>query len=107
MLVADGSAISTARSTACASSRTFPGQACARSTVSAASSKPRERLAIPGRVVRQEMRGERGDVVAPIAQRRQVNDDGVQPVEQVLAEAAGGDLRSRSALVAERIAALT
>ena len=93
MLVADGSAISTARSTACASSRTLPGQACARSTLERRLVEAGERLAIPGRVVRQEMRRERGDVLAALAQRRQMDDHRVQPVEQVLAEAARRDLR--------------
>ena len=43
---------------------------------------------------------ERRDFLAPLAQRRQVEADDVEAVEEVLAEAAVGDERSRSALVA-------
>ena len=42
---------------------------------------------------REVMLGEREDVLAPLPQPRQVNDDGVQPVQQILAEPSRGDLR--------------
>ena len=55
--------------------------------------EPGERLAIALRVLAQEVLGEQRDVLAPIAQRRQVDLDGVQPEEQVLPEAARLRLR--------------
>jgi hypothetical protein len=36
--------------------------------------------------------GEQGDVLPPVAQRRQVHLDGVEAEQQVLPESAGGDL---------------
>src|SRR3546814_3045142 len=38
-----------------------------------------------------EMAGERGDIAAPVAQRRQHHRDDVEAVEKILAEAAIGD----------------
>src|SRR5207249_3142235 len=49
-------------------------------------------LPVPLRVLPEEVVGERGDVLAPLAKRRQLNLDRVQPEEQVLAEAARRDL---------------
>jgi hypothetical protein len=58
---------------ACASSRTLPGQACAGS-VAARRRRSRERLAIAPRRWPRKCRPAL-DVVAPVAQRRQVDDD--------------------------------
>ena len=49
-------------------------------------------LAVALRVLPQEVRRERGNVLAPLAQRRQLDLDRVQPEQQVLPEAAGRDL---------------
>ena len=54
---------------------------------------------IPARTL-QVVVGERRDLHAPLAQRRQVQPDDAETVEEVLAEAALADERSRSALVA-------
>ena len=40
----------------------------------------------------EELGGEQGDVLAPLAQRRDADLDGVEAVEQVLAKAPGGHL---------------
>ena len=47
-------------------------------------------LAVALRVLAQEVLREQRQVLAPIAQRRQPDLDGVQPEQQVLAEPAGG-----------------
>ena len=44
------------------------------------------------RILSQEMVGEQGNILAPLAQWRQMDFDGIQPEEQVFAEAAAGDL---------------
>jgi hypothetical protein len=69
--------------------------------------EPGLRAPVLVRVSSQVMRGERGDILAPLAQRRQVDDDRVQPVEQVFPEAARSDLAARSALVADSTRTLT
>ena len=51
----------------------------------------RERLAVTRRVMREEMTRERPDVVAAIAKRWQVDDDGVEAIQEVFAEAARRD----------------
>src|SRR5215212_8029613 len=43
-------------------------------------------LAVALRVMREKVRGERRDVLAAIAQRREADLDGVQPEQQVLAK---------------------
>ena len=45
-----------------------------------------------GRETGEEVADELGDVLAPLAQRRQAHRDDVEPVEQVFAKATGGDL---------------
>ena len=65
-------------------------------------SKPLDAACVLRTAARQEVRGERRDVLAAFAQRRQLNLDGVEAVQQVLAEAALGDFSpARSAFVAE------
>jgi hypothetical protein len=66
--------------------RTLPGKSKACSRSSAASvmrlaSTPSSRALLPQEVARQH-----GDVLAPLAQRRQAQADDVEAVEQVLAE---------------------
>jgi hypothetical protein len=51
-----------------------------------------ERLAVARGVVRQKVVGQRLEVLGALAQRRQVDDHGVQAVQQVLAKAPGRDL---------------
>ena len=72
---------------------------------SAPASKPRERLAVARGVAPQEVRGEQRDVLAPLAQRRQADLDGVDAEQQVLAEAAGRDLRAQVGVGRARSAA--
>ena len=79
---------STARSTHCRSCRTLPGHGCAFSQ-RAAAARDRQRLALVDlRRPLQESRAEDGDVVGPLAERRQVNRHQVDAVEQVFAELA-------------------
>ena len=61
---------------------------------SAPGNRPRRRQnrALPLGELRDERAGQRQDVLGPLAQRRDVELDHVQPVEQVLAEAARLDL---------------
>ena len=59
----------------------------------APSSKAAERLAVVLGVLVQEVGGQQRDILAPVAQRRQAQFDGVQAEEQILAEAAFGHLR--------------
>ena len=54
--------------------------------------EPGDVLAIPLGVLPQEVHRERRDVLAPIAQRRKLYLDGVQPEEQILAETSRRDL---------------
>src|SRR5258706_3535506 len=54
--------------------------------------EPGEVLAIALRVLPQEVRGQRRNVLTALAQRRQLDLDRVQPEEQVLPEAARGHL---------------
>jgi hypothetical protein len=48
-------------------------------------------FAIALRVAAQEVHGQQRDVFAALAERRQVNLDGIETEEQVLAEASGGN----------------
>ena len=85
------------RSTTLRSWRTLPGQACTCSVAIASSPKPRR-----GRPVRvadalDEVVDQLGDVLAPLRQARHAQRHHVQAVEQVLAEAAGGDLLAQVA----------
>ena len=81
--------ISTRRSIRFCSSRTLPGQAYSRSFASAfARDRCGTRPARLGRVAREEALDQHRDVLAPLAQRGHVERDHVQPVEEVLAEAA-------------------
>src|SRR5262245_25888885 len=75
----------TARSIVFSSSRTLPGQSYCCSAVIALSSTRSMR------VLANEMIDERGNVVTPFAQRRQLDRNHVEPVEQVLLELAFGD----------------
>ena len=52
---------------------------------------PADTFAIPLRVLAEEIRGQRRDVFAPLAQGRQGNLDRVQAKEQIPAEPARGD----------------
>ena len=82
----------------CSSSRTLPGQGCASKRRHRGGAKPR---GAPYGAAREEDARERGDVLAALAQRRQADLDGVEPVEEVLAEPAlGRGLAAMSALVA-------
>ena len=82
----------TARLMTFSSSRTLPGQVCA-SIASIASGQKRHRAAplLGGEPAHERMREQRGVALA-LAQRRNVDDDLGQPVVEVLAEFAGGDL---------------
>ena len=80
------------------SSRTLPFQGRDRRNAIAAVGQLRgavRRLAVVPPVVAQEMVGEQRNVLGPLAQRRQVNRDHAQPVEEVAAQdaAAHGLLR--------------
>ena len=83
-----------------ASCRTFPGQRY--STRYSIVSSARRRSPLPAflRVLLQVVVGEGRDLDAPLAQRRHVEADDVQAVEEVFAEAALATRASRSALVA-------
>ena len=83
--------IITSRSTQLRSSRTLPGQGWAASAASAAGVKRFGAERGAGRRSRQEVLGEQRDVPAALAQRRHVQRDHREPVEEVLAEAPGGD----------------
>src|SRR5579862_2819866 len=48
--------------------------------------------------LRQEIVGERRDVFAAFAKRRQIQSDDVDAVEKILAEAAGGDFVGKAAI---------
>ena len=78
-----------ARSTTCSSSRTLPGQACASSASIALGEKPATGFRSAPPAARKSAASSR-DVFAALAQRRQADLDGVEAVEQVLAEAAVG-----------------
>ena len=65
----------------------MPQQSVHRGAVEAAQIFP-----IPPRMLLEKMRGQRRDVVAPIAQRRQHDLDRVEPEQQVLPEASRGHL---------------
>src|SRR5688572_30848618 len=54
--------------------------------------EPRQRLAIPHRVAPKKVRGQHGDVLPSLAQRRQSNLDRVEAKEQVLPKASRLDL---------------
>ena len=81
-----------ARARAFSSWRTFPGQGL--------ESDHRQRLGRerePGPAVlalqaAEDVLGQRGDVLGPVAERRDRDPDDVEPVEKILAEPAGGDL---------------
>ena len=81
--------ISTARSMVCRSWRMLPGQFCVCShSMRRGAEIARRRADRPRPHSLQEVAGQQRDVVAPLAQRRQVECDQVEPVEQVLAELA-------------------
>ena len=65
-----------------------PATSCCSSTRQAAGVSRSGGLAELAREVAQEVRGERADVLAPLAQRRQLDVEHVQPVEEILPEAA-------------------
>ncbi len=81
------------RSIVLRSSRTLPGQSSSarRSTASGANWRRRHPFVL--RQQRREVRHQQRNVLAPLAERRHVDRHHVEPVEQVLAEPAGGDLR--------------
>ena len=82
----------TARSTALRSCRRLPGQACGRDRLLAARRERQIAPPLPPREEAQVMAGQRQDVFAPLAQRRQGQRDDVQAKEQVFAEPAGAHL---------------
>ena len=84
-------AISTARSSVWSSSRTLPGQAWTRAPA-APRARSRPAASGSGRRTLEEVLGQRADVVAPLAQRRQADLDRVEPKQQVLAEPSGRHL---------------
>src|SRR5262249_61080414 len=47
-----------------------------------------QRLAVARRIAPQEVRGEQGNVVAPLAQRGQADLDRIEPVQQIFPEPA-------------------
>src|SRR5581483_7470266 len=53
--------------------------------------KTGEMLAVVAGMLAEEMRRQRHDVLAPLPERRQVNFDGVEAEQEVLAETAGFD----------------
>ena len=97
----------TPRSTALRSSRMLPGQGYARIASRTVSVKPTSGLAVlPGEETQQVL-GQRQNVGRPLAQRRHGHLDHVQAIEEVFAEAAGGDgSASRSRFVAARMRTL-
>ena len=82
-----------ARSMTFSSSRTLPGQWYARAAPSAAASKPRTRLPVGAANLATKCSTSARQVVEPIAQRRQVDREDVEPVVEVLAELALRDQR--------------
>ena len=76
----------TARSMQFDSSRTLPGQPYASSFSAAALEMPRTGLCEAGREALHEVLREQQDVAAARTQRRQLDVDHVQPVEQILAK---------------------
>ena len=70
----------------------------ARRSAASASGDERELAAGLGGVAREEVARERQDVLAPLAQRRELDRDHVQAEVEVLAEAAGGDLVAQVAV---------
>ena len=72
--------------------RTLPGQSCAWSAAIASSEMRRRRHPPLGGEAGEEMADQLGNVLAPLAQRREAHRHDVEPVEQILAEAPGGDL---------------
>ena len=82
-----------ARSMTLRSSRTLPSHAAAASRRSAPAVSPLERLAQALGGVANEGGGEVGDVLAPVAQRRQLHLDDVEAVVEVAAEPAGARLQ--------------
>ena len=77
--------------------RTLPGQACTCSVAMASSAKARARQARGGAEALDEVVDQLGNVLAPLGQPRHAHRHHVQAVEQVLAEAAGGDLLAQVA----------
>ena len=92
----------TARLIRFSSSRTLPGQSYSVSSFSV-SGEPSASGLLYARVLLQEEIGEQRNLVAPVAQRRHLNADHVQPEEQVLAECPVATDCSRSRLVAAMI----
>ena len=86
-----GSAIATARCTSLRSWRTLPGQANASNRSSVSGLEANARLAEPLGGFAEEERAQVRDLLAAIAQRRHVDADHAQAVEQILAELAVGD----------------
>ena len=81
----------TARSIVFSSSRTLPGQSDACSVSSTPGATPSMRLPARCACLRDEVLDQRRDVLAPLAQRRNVDRDHVEPVEEILLEPAVGD----------------
>ena len=88
----------TARSITFSSSRTLPGQSYVARSSSASSSNPVDALAVLLGVAAEEEARERRDVLAPIAQRRDLDRDHVEAVEEVFAESPFGDARPQVAV---------
>ena len=78
----------TARSMTFSSSRTLPGQSYSVSRSSASGVELELGLAVLVAVLVEEVLREQRDVVLALAQRRQLDGDDVQPVEEILAEPA-------------------
>ena len=70
----------------------LPGQRWRLMAAMALGVRPAHRAAVLGRVAAHHVAGQDDDVVAAVAQRRQVQVDDVEAVVEVLAEAAGLDL---------------
>ncbi len=85
----------TARSMTFSSSRTLPGQSYSRSRSSASGVEFEIAAAVLLPVLLEEVLHQQRDVVLALAQRRQVHGDDVQPVVEVLAEAALVDHRAQ------------
>ena len=73
------------------SSRTLPGQSYCCTAASDAVFHALDPLAGALRVLADEVFDEYGDVLAPLAQRRDLDRDHVEPVEEILLELALGD----------------
>ena len=85
-------AMITSRSMVLRSSRTLPGHGSARSAATASAASVFSFLPYSAEMLATKWRASTGDVVAPLAQRRDDERDDVEAEEQVLAEASGADL---------------